>query len=1470
MKHTILFLAANPLGIDPGDLDPQARRGALDQEASAIRKELRLSGYRDRFELVTRWAAEPLDLLRELRALKPTVVHFSGHGGRDGLFFQAPGGEAQGVSAAAIAETFGAAGGSVRLVVLSACYGEAAAEALLAHVDCVVGMSGVLRDDLARVFAIGFYGALGEQESVAAAYRHGSAAISLEGLADTDRPQLTVRAGADAAGIVLAAAAAAPAAAVALPCPYPGMRSYSADEADHFHGRGTEIDELLGRLRAGEREIYVIGPSGSGKSSLVAAGVVPRLARGVAGLGSFVVRTMRPGERPAVRLRELLEISGRKLTAPAAAVAALLAGRAPGSSVLILIDQLEELFTLAEAGERRRFLRALEILRGVPRCVFVFTLRADFYGAFMESPLWMGRQGKPSRIEVDPLRGEVLRGAIVRPARDFGVELEPELIERLLADAGSEPGILPLLQETLVQLWDRRRGQRLTLADYLALGDRHRSGLAVALARRADAVLRELTPARSVIARRILLRLISFGEGRSDTRRQQARSKLGAAGDAVADFDRVLRRLIDARLLTADEDGSGEAHLDLAHEVMIAAWPTLAGWVQIHRAEEQQRRQLEAAALQWVQHGRGVRGLLDPIELADAEAWQQTDSARELGQSVDVGALIAASRAAHAEQQRRRRRLVGGAFVALAVSLVIATLAVVARYEAGEAEASRKQIESALRRAETSERENQRLVAQSYKEAGRQQLLEGRPQEAMPYLVAARQKGENGESIRMLSWMAAHALPILSLREHQGAVWSAAFSPDGTRVVTASDDKTARIWDVATGKPFGRALMHTGPVYSAAFSPDGTRVVTASGDYTARVWDAATGEPVTPTLPHPGLVLHAKFSPDGTRVITASDLTAYIWDAATGKLLAPVLEHEHFVTSAAFSPDGIAVITASYDKTARIWDAATGKPVAPALAHWGPVRSAAFSPDGTRVVTADNSGTARVWDAATGKPVAPALAHRGAVRSAAFSPDGTRIITASDDHTARIWDATTGKPITPALDHQGPVVSATFSSDGARVVTTSEDSTARVWDAATGKRLAFSLAHQRSVTSAAFSPDGTRVVTASEDHTAHVWEVAADKPLALAHQRSVWGAAFSPDGTRVVTASFDHTARVWDAASGQPVALALAHRGTVMSAAFSPDGTRVVTASADHTARVWSAITGQPLAVPALAHGGTVVSAAFSPDGTRIVTASEDRARVWDAATGQPLAFELAHQGVVVSAVFSPDGTRIVTASVDHTARVWDAATGQPLAPALAHDGTVVSAAFSPDGTRIVTASFDHTAHVWDAVTGKPLAPWLPHQGAVVSAVFSPDGARVVTASADHTARVWDAATGRLAAPALSHRGAVVSAAFSPDGTRIVTASTDRTVRIWDAATGKPLAPAFAHRGKVKSAAFSPDGTRVVTASDDHTARIWETWLDETPPAEWPAMAARSAFVLNGSVHVLRGSLAPGTRAEADAILLMQ
>jgi WD40 repeat protein len=504
-----------------------------------------------------------------------------------------------------------------------------------------------------------------------------------------------------------------------------------------------------------------------------------------------------------------------------------------------------------------------------------------------------------------------------------------------------------------------------------------------------------------------------------------------------------------------------------------------------------------------------------------------------------------------------------------------------------------------------------------------------------------------------------------------------------------------------------RLVGHTWAVRSAVFSPDGTRVLTTSYDKTARLWDASTGQEIAILQDPWHYVNSAAFSPDGARIVTASiDSTARLWDAATGQEVAALRGHESCVTSAAFSPDGAQIVTASTDNTARLWDAATGQEIIILRGHEEIVRSAAFSPDGSRIVTASNDNTARLWDTATGQEIATLRGHESGVSRAAFSPDGSRIVTASDDYTARLWDTPTGQEIAALRGHESRVTSAAFSPDGARIATASDDGTARLWDAATEQEIIILRGHEESVRSAAFSPDGAQIVTASDDYTARLWDTATGQEIAAlrGHESCVRSAAFSPDGARIVTASTDSIARIWDAMTGQEVVAQRRREGWVYSAAFSPDGAQIVTASFDKTAWIWDAATGEEIAA-LRGHESDVYCATFSPDGTRILTASKDgTARLWDAATGQEVVTLRGHKSAVESAAFSPDGAWIVTASNDNTARLWDAATGQEIAALRGHVKPVTGADFSPYGAQIVTASRDSTARVWDVETATEIA----------------------------------------------------------------------------------------------------------------------------------------------------------------------
>ena len=577
-------------------------------------------------------------------------------------------------------------------------------------------------------------------------------------------------------------------------------------------------------------------------------------------------------------------------------------------------------------------------------------------------------------------------------------------------------------------------------------------------------------------------------------------------------------------------------------------------------------------------------------------------------------------------------------------------------------------------------------------------------------------------------------------RSHkQGSV---ALSPNGKTILAGiNDNKTAQMYDAASGRPLGQPLEHPDEVYAMAFSPDGKTILTGCGDKTARLWDAASGRPLGEPMRHDGLVSSVAFSPDGKTILTGcGDKTARLWDAASGRPLGEPMRHADFVTSVAFSPDGKLVLTGSRDKMARLWDAASGRPLGEPMRHSETVSSVAFSPDGKLVLSGGWFGMARLWDAATGRPLGSPITTPGGVSSAAFSPDGQTIVTAAPQgQTVSMWDVATGQRLERAMEHRGTVYPVVLSPDGRSILTGSRDGTARLWDYDVGHPVGRVLDYGTRVWPVVFSRDGKTIVTGTYYGQVRLWDVASGHRIGptLELGSAIYRIALSPDGKTILTVSMDGTARLWDVATGRQVGQTMEHGGGVHEVAFSPDGQTVLTGSQDATARLWDAATGRPLGPP-LEHGGVVHSVAFGPDGKTVLTGCGDTmARLWDTATGRLLGQPMPHEDPVISVAFSPDGRTIVAGCVQ-MARLWDTATGRPLGQPLEHSGEVSSVAFSPDGKTVVTGSRDKTARLWDTATGRPLGPPLEHGDSVWFVAFGPDG-RSVLMGGERIARVWDA-----------------------------------------------------------------------------------------------------------------------------------
>ncbi|HKP53159.1 MAG TPA: AAA family ATPase [Chloroflexia bacterium] len=1254
------------------------------------------------------------------------------------------------------------------------------------------------------------------------------------------------------------------------PLPYPGMSPYTAENG-HFYGRAAETRRMVQHLR-NSRLLLLIGPSSSGKSSLLQAGLEPAITSSAYWPpGYWAVLNMRRTIDPVRTLSELL---GDDLSDPARAVDAWLKSHQPAQRLLLIIDQLEELLIQDDAQLREEFIAIINKLRQSENCAVVMSLRSDMYSDLIASDLWPVSEG--DRLEITPLTDDNLRKAIRQPALDVGVTIEPALVERLVADSANEPGRLPLLQETLLVLWDSIDRRRIPLSAYEKLGGPGVTGLAAVVDKKADKIWAELAPEQQKIARRIFIRLVQFGFGRPDTRRQQFTSELQADGDNPQQFENTLAALANGRLLVLGIQKASEGEMtgdkttvDIAHDALIQGWRTLHGWVSDleTRDNERTRRRLEERAGKWAESGKSSSGLLNLTDSQVAEEWLKSQDAQELGYSSLLAELVAASREAweadrkarEAAKQRelkqaqllarQRKRAIGMLATLLALVIILAGVAI----WLGQ-------------RAEKSERVAQAraLAKQSIAELDRD------PEVSLLLAMEAVSKTQSsGERFIPEAEDALHQA-LLNSRVRQRfvveqepnktpgtSITGVAYRPDKCQdlmsqecyVVTTDAKGVIRVWRSSDGQ-LVKSFQHSKNIISdcvseepekinnVSFSGDGRFIITAGNDCTAEVWPAE------------------QFWKSGTiKLTTAITLTRtkQIWNAALNE-------------------DGSKAVIASGDGRAKVWN------MSPVLPTFGITSTFVLTP------SEDITSTTRLE---CDKPDRDLTSTLQGVADVAFSPDGRYIATASADHRAMLWDANTGRRISKLIGHCGTVWSVAFSplTSTMLLATSSDDGKVMLWDLSKAETMTETTETKpirtwilplsnNGLNRAGFSPDGRYLFAVSDGHQATIWDLAKGKEIVtlLGHSGPVHAAAFSMDQSRIATASGDGTVRVWDWNTSGGEELPALEVSTIITQGIginnvsfkpkdknNPDGNEeVVTANDDGRVTVWELIRGSSgitatvrQIYTATQHTARVNTAVYSPDGKSILTASDDRTvKIWNPEEHTFHSPIDVHRNKVLSAAYSSDGKRIITARdrvfnkdgdiiSPSTAIVWDIdpknqAKYKPTYLWLPPPYPITCAIFDPTGNQVATCSDDlgpgGYLSIWDvssaALTGRtfittPITTKVGHYGPVTAADWDEKNG-IVTTGVDWSVNIWKGSLPLETPQTLTgHLGTVTSATFSKDSKKLATTSTDGTTRVWDTDNFDKTVMLKGHAGHVRAVTFSPDGKIVATAGEDGTVRLY-------------------------------------------------
>jgi WD40 repeat protein/DNA-binding SARP family transcriptional activator/class 3 adenylate cyclase/energy-coupling factor transporter ATP-binding protein EcfA2 len=1133
-------------------------------------------------------------------------------------------------------------------------------------------------------------------------------------------------------------------------CPYKGLARFEAADADNFFGRERLVAELLARVPETSL-VAVVGPSGSGKSSLLRAGLLPALAGGVLeGTEPWRTVALCPGTRPtqelATRLRDL----------PAAG----------GQPRAVLVDQFEETFTLgASPDEQTQFIDRLLALSREPATAVVLAVRADHLGGCAAHPELAARLAG-NDVLVGPMRDSELRRTVELPAQRAGLEIEPGLVEVIVGDVAGRSGALPLLSTALAETWERRQSRRLTLAGYRAAG-----GVNGALARVAEDGYAAIPTSSRPAARRILLRLCDVGEDAAlDVRRRLPLSDV--VDDNDADSRAALDALADRRLLTVDGDT-----VEVAHESLLREWPRLRTWLEEDVEGRRLHRRLGDTARTWEADSRDPFELYRGTQLDAATTWADGHAdALNRTERAFLDASTAerdAERRREAARVRRLRALLTTVAVALVVSLVAGAVALGQRDRASDRGrlAEARELAAAANANLDVDPERSILLALEAVDRSRSDGEDKPGGSALPEAEEALHSAIAATRVRLrvpgvggsLDWsprgdvfVAEHpdqsgvvdirdARTGESLRTYRGHdvdLTDVVFNGDGSLLATGGDDGAARIWDPDTGEELHEMDFRGGDeisnVLAPSFSPDGRLFAAAWFDEgVVRVLDLASGHVVqeirSVTRPRA-----TSFDPSGTRLVVSSFATptVAVVDVASGRELFTLPGLLNSAIDVDWSPDGTSIAAAlPSDDSARVFDAHSGVQRLTLVGDGSGLLELDWRPDGTGLVTGSLGGTVALWQVTgtSGRRLATLSSQdtRTGVNGLAFSPDGTQLMAGNLDVPATtVWDVSIAGDAEVANLPARPYVAGAvgYALDGRFLVAPSSSGLLNVWDAR-------DLTIERTL-----GVDGAGSPVREE--------VALDRPLSLPPSTTgpTAGAVdVHPDG--LIAAAVYDTVRVWDAATGQG-GFTISLEASIYDVAWSPIGDMLaVTAGTatsawvtviDRSGRRWATLQAEP--------GAAFQTVAFTPDGERIVMARVPNNET-DPPVGGVVAWDWRRDQAeelvdtfASAAVVDPTGRLVATESGRSGSQVvelWDAASGNRVAALPGHTASVTDMVFGPDGSRLATATEDGTVRVWDPESGEELVVLRGHDAVVGSVAFSPDGARLASVAADGLVRVW-------------------------------------------------------------------------------------------------------------------------------------